>query len=434
MLLQVQNPILESVNDERQVTETFKKYGIIPYYGNWESSSHEMLNVLKDLCELSPSHGSCVDDKAGYAFGGGLDFTVRQTPGVAYKKAGEVSISQKENFESQLLDMGLAPIPLKDTLETLYGYEQESGNAYLHIKVLKLNRAKKVILQPVWYPEVAYLKSRARNEKVLVQTERWDENYWREKKPLLIKASYIGQPFNWQKCTDGVETMLHLRVPKGSKFYGRPRIINSLFWMFVEVMASHQAVKIGRTDYVGQKILAFEEVPTERVKGGKDNKETGFKTKIDALRQIITVEGEDAKVLAGVKYPVGGKAPTAIDLTYNRDSEYKRLIMDTAASQVYASHHWDKQLGGLNTVGANNGGDVYWSLLETKNMSVIKPTQNRWEWVLNYCLDEIWKVYGMGLPLHTQLDPILDKTLKERNAKEKGNAKNTNDSKPSNPV
>lgn len=387
-----------------------------------------MLNVLKDLCELSPSHGACVDDKAGYVFGGGLDFTTRKTPGVSYEDNVELSTQEKKDFENQLLEMGLAPIPLKDSLEVLYNYEQESGNAYLHIKVLKLNKAKKVILQPIWYPEVAYLRSENKKERVLIHTEKWDENYWREKKPLLIKASYIGQPFNWQRTKDGYETLLHLRVPKGSKFYGRPRIINSLFWMFVEVMASHQAVKIGRTDYVGQKLLAFEEVPTERIKGGKDNKDSGFKQKIEELRKIITVEGDDAKVLAAVKYPVGGKPPSSIDLTYNRDSEYKRLIMETAASQVYASHHWDKQLGGLNTVGANNGGDVYWSLLETKNISVIKPTQNRWEWVLNYCLDEIWKIYNMGQPLHTKLDPVLDKVLIARNTKNtKNNEKKIND-------
>lgn len=385
-----------------------------------------MLHVLKDLCELSPSHGSCSDDKRSYIFGGGFDFTKKKTPGLAYEPEGaEVSIQQKTLFEEKLADIGLAPIPLRDNLETLYGFEDESGNAYWHIKVLKLNRARKVILTPVWYPEVAYLTPTSKKDKVLIQTEEWNEEYWKKKKPLLIKASYIGQPFNWQKCTDGVETMLHLRVPKGSKFYGRPRILNALFWMYVEVMTSHQAVKIGRTDYVAQQLLAFEEIPIERVKGGKDNKDTAFKAKIEALRKITTVEGDDAQVIAGVKYPVGGKAPIAIPLGFNRDSEYKRLIMETAASQIYASHHWDKQLGGLNTVGANNGGDVYWSLLETKNISVIKPSQQRWEWVLNYALDEIFKVYGFEDNLHCTFEPVLDRVLEARNQKNEPNTNNT---------
>lgn len=435
-LLELNNPIPDSINDPAELTQLFKDFSIIPYYGTEEASSHNMLQVLSDLSTLSPSHQACKEAIKAYAFSGGFDYVKPRIPGVRYSDEDQpLDDATKAIFAEQLVELGIPPLHYQSILEQMDDSLRDSGNAYLLIKVTKLGRVRKVYLSVLPYREVAYLENKKKGEPdVFVVTEKWDVTYWQKKPPRLIWASKPERAYNWQTIRDGYQTILHVRSPKGSKFYGRPRTLSALFWMFVEVASGDQTVRISRSDFVAQMIMAFEEPPPERIVGTADERRLAFKNKMREMRKVTTVEGANAKVLGGVQYPHGGKPPSAIKMNLARDPEYLRYTTSRAADYIYAAHDWDRQLSGLETVGANNGGDVYLSILKIKNISVIKPAQIMWGNIASDMIRQVYKLYGWKDAYDIRLVSVLDnlfatETIVRSNGKTDG--KNRNDSEPS---
>jgi len=387
-----------------------------------------MLRVIADLSELSPSHQACKEDINSYVFGGGFDYVTPRIPGVRYSDEDKpITDAEKAIFVEQLQLLGLSPLHYQSVIEQLDDSLRDSGNAYLLIKVTKLNSVRQVFISVLPYREVAFLEPKNKKDpKVCVVTEQWDEAYWKKKPPRLIWVSTPEREYNWQPIRDGYQTILHIRSPRGSRYYGRPRTLSALFWMFIEVAAGDQTVRIAGSDFISQMIMAFEEPPPERQVDDPKVRTTAFKEKMREMRKVTTVEGANAKVLSGVQYPHGGKPPQLMKLNLARDSEYLRFTTSRAADYIYAAHHWDRQLSGLETVGANNGGDVYLSILKIKNIGVIKPSQIMWGNIASDIVRQIFKVYGWknvyDIRLVSVLDPLFEVT----------DGKNTNDSKPGN--
>ncbi len=426
-ILQLHNPIPESINDPAELSQLFKDFGIVPYYGTEEATSHNMLRVIHELSELSPSHQACKLDKNSYVFSGGFDYVAPRIPGVRYSDEDKpISDAEKAIFVQQLVDLGLSPLHLQSILEQLDDSLADSGNAYLHIKVTKLNRVRKVYIRVIPYREIAFLERKnMRDPDVFVVTEQWDQIYWKKKPPKLIWASVPERDYNWQPIRDGVQTILHIRSPKGSKYYGRPRTLSALFWMFVEASAGDQTVRVSSSDFVSQMIMAFEEPPPERITGTDAEQKAAFKGMMTEMRKVATVEGTNPKVLGGVQYPHGGKPPLGIKMNLARDPEYLRFVTSRAADYIYAAHHWDRQLSGLETVGANNGGDVYLSILKIKNIGVIKPAQTMWGNICTDLLKNIFKVYRFKEVYDVRLVSVLDPLFEAELEASKGSLANT---------
>lgn len=379
-----QNPIPQAIRDTDEKGRLLKKYNIVPYYGNEEHTSHSMLGFISDLAEMSPSHVSCIKAIFTYAFGGALSGQKRAIPGLR-QRSPEVGTEQEDAFFAFWQKMGVSPIKIRETTRLLFEMLRDTGNAYLHIKCAKVGESRRVEMQ-CWHPSQAgILWESDQKGRHVVLTPYWDENSWKERKPLVLPLSYIDGDFSWKETSTTFETVVHfLKRDKMSPYYGRPEILSVLNPMFAEYRMFDLNAKIAGHEMTAKFLLLIQELNPERqAVSDKDPKKPsdGFKERINAIRRLTTSEGSDGEIssIAAMKYPFDGVAPTIEKFEVNRDVDYAQWTTESAASVIYAVHEWSKELTGQIPIRAGVGANMLYDLFLTKIVSVIRPLQDVWE-------------------------------------------------------
>lgn len=368
----LKNGIPEAIRDPKQLTSFLRKYSIIPYYGNAEFTSHNVLQLIADLCELSPSHTACKKDLKSWSFGNELDLQSKVIPGL-YLKNSDLSESERIAFASYLMSIGINLFKLLETIKITYSHLMDSGNAWLYVKETKIGNSKRFFIDNFHFTQCAY--SALDLSKVIVCTS-WDEATWRKLPPKVFPVSQIGEPFNFKETKNTRETVIHIWTNKdNSDIYGRPNILSALRSLLSEYNMLDLQAKISGTEFSAKTLLAFEEVDPVRItKTDKSSKDI-FNEQVKSLRKIATQEGEEPKSLAAMSYPFGGKPPTSIDLTMNRDTEYNRWSNEMNISAIYGVNGWSRELSGQAFVRSNVGQSILRDQFITKNLSTIKPIQ-----------------------------------------------------------
>ena len=386
MFLTFRSQVPHQLRDPDAVQSLFKKYEILPYYGDEEFTSHSVLGVLADLTALSPSHTACKRDLKSYAFGGAVSAIKFGIPGT-YVPPEEATLerSVEQSFFLRLVELGLPPIKLLDVTRKVFDSLKDCGNAYLLIKESRVGGSVRYDIQPWHFTQAAYLRKTDNGQRYIVLTKYWDESYWLKHKPIVLPASLVGEPYNWQGRRGGGlrQTVLHIKVNDlESDWYGRPDILSAMEGIYAEVRTLELNARISGRELVAKHLIAFEEVDPARQEGAK-KKAPGssgqeFKLRIQALRELTTQEGADEQVtgIVGIQYPHGGKPPKLMDFNVNRDVEYARWTVDNATSMVFSVNGWAKELTGQVPIKAGIGANMLYDLFLVKNVSTVKPLQH----------------------------------------------------------
>ena len=414
MFLQFRNPIPAAIRDPKALSDLIKKYDIIPYYGDEQYTSHIMMSILADLADLSPSHIACKRDLKAYAFGGGLGAMKFGIPGVEMADdESAVDSNTKLQFFRRLQQVGLSPNVILETTKNLFDLSKDGGNAYLHIKEIKVGNTIKYQVTPWHFTQAGYLlKSSKSDLQHVVLTPYWDEEFWKKEKPLVLPVSYLGEPYTWKETSNIRETVLHIRNGNArTHIYGHPDLLSVMNALYAEYKTLELNAKISGTELVAKHLLAFEEPEPARigrVKASDNNQATGprgkvqsdFKMRIEALRDLTTNSGDNDKAsgLAGIQYPKGGQVPTLINFNVNRDVQYASWTTENAASLIYSIHGWSKELTGQVSIKAGVGANMLYDLFLVKNVSTIKPLQSYysstvWGDIFSNILPEIGKQF-----------------------------------------
>jgi len=401
-MLQLTNPIPESIRDSKKLGILFKKYNIMPYYGTTDESSHSMLRLLYDVSSVSQSHVACKLNIISYAFGEQLDIKQPHISGFydTENLDNKLDRSTKVSYIEALRGMGLRLTDIIKYTKSGYHHYTDSGNAWFIVRLVKAGGESKVYIEPVHYTQVALLvpRSGSNNLKNAIVTEYWDEDYWRQRKPKVYPVTdMFAEEWNWRERGNGTifETIVHIKNNADkSKFYGRPDTLSVLNYMYSEYAFSDVSAKISGTEFVTKKVLAFEELDPTRYDGDEEDKIMQHRRRMNSLRGLMTREGDhlQAKSLAGIEYPFGQKPPIAIDLELNRDWAWKDKELDRASSYIYAMHGWEKQLTGMKEVKSNTGSNIVIDLFNIKNVTTITPLQKFWENIWGWMLNEIGSV------------------------------------------
>lgn len=382
MFLTFRTQIPEALRDPDAVGSLFKKYEILPYYGDDEATSHCVLAVIADLTALSPSHTACKRDLQSYAFGGAVGAVRYSIPGTVMPTEEMALERSTENaFFERLVDLGLPPIELLEHTRDVFSSLKDSGNAYLQLQEYRVNGTLRYSITPWHFTQAAYLRKTDNGQRYMVLTKYWSEEYWKKHPPLVLPVSVLGKPYNWVGRRGGNlrQTLLHVKVNDlRGDWYGRPDILAAMEGIYAEVRTLELNARISGRELVAKHMLAFEEVDPARSDAAKKDAAKEFKMRIQALRDLTTNEGDDTQVtgVVGIQYPFGGKPPKMLDFNVNRDVEYARWTVDNATSMVFSVNGWAKELTGQVPIKAGIGANMLYDLFLVKNVSTIKPLQN----------------------------------------------------------
>lgn len=417
-MISLKNPIPEQIRDPEELSNFLKEYSIIPYFGYNDATSHSLMTLIRDLSRLSPSHQACKNDISKYAFSSEVRLIQKPIPGL---KMGIVDLPDAEaiRWAEWLREIGITLPQIIAVTRDLYDRLADSGNAYLHIKIVRVGGTIQVSLNSIPYIQAAYLATKRTEQRQIIMTEKWDEGWWKIKPPTVAPASQIGRAFAWKGGGNMMETVVHFNnLPPRTGWYGFPPTLKNMFWMFVEFSQSDLATKISNTEFVTKKIIAFEEVnPVRFKKGEEDDKAADFKKKMRVLKELTTNEGdfENSSSLGGIEYPYGQKPPTAIDLEVNRDTEYADWVLTRASKYIYSMHGWYPQLTGMSDMKSNIGGNIVVDLFNVANVSTVMPLQVFWRNAWSQILAEIGTALSIDIAWTVNFENLIGDLVENLN-------------------
>lgn len=418
MIFQLPNPIPETVKDTEQLTEFYRKYGIIPYFGTNESSSQGMLDLLMTLSELSPSFNAVRRDLKEYTFGQNARIQAKQIEGLELDIAELDANSQIKYFE-YLKDIGIQLKDILKKLRTVDDHLSVSGNAYIRIKRVTVVDTVRYFISVPHFKHVAYLNSRDAGEQFVI-ISKWigDEQMMIKYKPTIIRVTQQGMPLKFDKKKGGVEeAIVHIKSESNtdeSDYYGRPDIIPVLHWLYTDYQVGNLNSKISATEIITKKILAFEGEDPNAITDDDDyntefnGKEVGgskldsFQRNMLTLKKLTTQLGSHPSEMgpnavgsiAGVEYPHGGSPPTVIDLEMNRDTGHQTFQQEQATTMIAGNQGWAPELVSLRKTATTLGGNLLYDIFSIKNTTTIRPRQIKFEDIINNILHQIVTMEG----------------------------------------
>lgn len=412
MIFSLPNPIPMTVRDPEDMVEFFTKYGIVPYYGTEERTSHSFLDLLTTVTSLSPTFGAVMRDLKEFTFGLNLEIVGRAIPGLAMETT-ELDPSEQMRYAQYLSGLNITLPTIRKLSKRIDQHLNVCGNAYLRIKRVTVGETVRYYFEVPHYKHVAYLKSKDPGSRFLVISKfLGDETLMAEYPPAVLPATMAGDTLVWTSTERNMdEAIIHVKLDSDedeSDYYARPDILEVMTWLYVDFQLGNLNSKIAATDLISKKIIAFqapdpntipyededlEEINANGVIGGK--KLDQFQANMLQLKQLITNlaghpstmgPGQVAGAIAGIEYPFSGQAPTTIDLEINRDTAYHTWQNDTAAAKICSTMGWAPELTALRQAKSTLGGNLLYDMFTIKNESTIKPRkiffQDLWNGIL----------------------------------------------------
>lgn len=429
-MFDVRKPIPHALKDPKQLGDFLQKYHIMPYFGTLQETSHSTLRLIEDLSELSFSHRAAIRSVCDFAFGTGIAFTDAPIPGLDLGEVAEPLDRAAQLATAQRLGKyGITPTQILQLTWELEKSLRDSGNAYLHIKHMVVGGSERVFFSVIDYTEAAYLASKPNENRHIIATEEWSENWWRIKRPLIVKSSDINTEFRYTKRAKGntSETILHIKTKNDrSSWYGRTNMVPAFNWMFAEYSQSELAAKVSKTEMVAKLIAIFEEVNPQRKKSPapqpkKDNKggpsngagQSGFTKRMKALKKLSTNNSDfgDAESIVGIEYPFGQQRPYIEKLDISRDVAHPQMVLNQAKSIIYSLNGWYPQLSGANEVKSSIGGNMIIDLFVVANSATVEPLQTFWENTWSVIFGNLSELVGDDLTTGIQFNRKIPKLV-----------------------
>lgn len=387
-MFKLKNPLPDVLRDTDKLRNFYKDLNLVPYAGTTSYSGHSFLKLLIDFYDLSPSHGTCIDDIAFWAFEGQFDLVKKTRPGLMVNRE-DLPEATKVAFYDYLDNLGIKLIEFVQLFKQLYKDWKKTGDAYLHIVDVTVAGERQVSLNRIDPTNWMYLN-----------TEDGEPRSGAVSKDFL-NGSITDNPKilrvypNWMESANKRETVYHIRNVRGpGTWYGRPDSLHALFWMFVEWQQANYSGKVATTELT-MKLLLFLEKPDPNATGPDGEPiESGIKTVKASLKKVASNSGafDEADSIGVIEYPHGGQTPTAESVEIHRDKDWMESQLTKASDFIYSAHRWSKILTGYERPRSGIGGNVLLDEFLAKNTSTIRPTQDTWEnimfGVLNLIVDQ----------------------------------------------
>src|SRR5215207_2292470 len=200
-LFSLRNPVPASVVDKSELSNTFKKYNLIPPYGTTEESGHAFLDLLKTITALSPTYNAVVGDLQAYAFGLEMDFQPRRVPGLRGQPLEVLDIGAQIEYATYLSTLNISLVDLLKVTRRLFRYLKDNGNGYLHIKRVQMGGTVKYWFKAVHYKHGLYLVSKDPGREFMLLSRKWEDKYMQENPPIFVEVTEVGREIIWTKNT-----------------------------------------------------------------------------------------------------------------------------------------------------------------------------------------------------------------------------------------
>ena len=344
------NPIEKLILDPSKLRAIFRKYPMLPYAGVRDNSRDGLLNLLYDMYELSPTHGSCINSI--------LDFIVGD--GIMFAKITDEYI-------------GLNDTPINDNLKTVFAdlfrgkvngnfYDlsnnvaldfMKTGNGYINLVLIETLGVRSFFIESIQQLHIRRLMEFGNVlDEYVISEYLADDNYLMKYPPRFV-AKYP----NFTETERGLETIIQIK--EGQNVYGRPDWLCSLYNQYAEFSVLDSRIKAAANDFLPRVLIESEQGDPNAPKGllDVDDYESNFTNKSDNPLMAVFSErphGTGKMEVVQIK-PTGGEG-------------FIRTINDIDEAKIIGSHRWSKKLLGHEVKAGIGGTDIEQELTIRKTM------------------------------------------------------------------
>jgi hypothetical protein len=376
-MFQLSNPIPQFTEDKENLRNFYRDFNLVPYAGSSTGTAHNFLRLLFGMYDLCPSHATCIENIAFWSFQGDLDFTERKTEGLKIEEEEEngLSLEEKIGLAESLKELGLSLPTIREKSRRLFVSDAVCGDRWLNIRIASQGDQVRASVDFLHPRKVMYLNTKPGEDRsVIISEDFFNLGGFRKEYPPRVVAEYP----NFSQNGEVLETVLHWKHERDhGTWYGKPKTLQVLHWMFTEWQTSNMHSKIAGSDLLSKALIVMEGPDPN---AGEEAKRAFYDIS-DEIREVLSNKGTH-KTATGIgvsEYPKNSQAPEVLKLDINRDYRYLDSISELASNHIYSAHNWSKILSSYARAASGIGGNVLIDEFITKNASVIRPTQDEYE-------------------------------------------------------
>lgn len=386
------------------------------------------LRVVRNMTQLSPTHGACIRLKTDYALSGGLglkaagDKIMRQN-----NRERPISDGEHDDYVS-FLETHIGIDSLMMLLERLAFNHEGLGNRVVEVILTQTAGVRSGSINVYDATMFRYAKSGKYVDHTRgYLSQRWDYAYISRNRDLV--RSYTVSRINpnsgklemrFSEHEDGTfRTLLHLFTPALDRSsYGLPPAINSIYWQYLEFQMGKYHTRAYQNQLLPALIVESYNMPTgepedmENERGHEQGK--GFdKSFAGAFNRAFTNYTDAPKsAMVHIQVPTDVKPSTFFTLSPPTQEAYYKTMSELTAAQILKSHNVNKLLfeRTAGSIGASTETSQAAALFDK---TVIRPMQEAILLPIRIALAEIAKWVGYANPSGLMLDL---KTTFEREA------------------
>ena len=116
-----------------------------------------------------------------------------------------------EKFIENLSKTGISKNDILGISKKYINDLDDVSNYYLKVKIVEVGSEKKVFLTSIPYTDLAYINTRVGSQKYALITEKFEEQYWEEHKPLVLPVFELGDEILYRERGAVKEAVIHIK-------------------------------------------------------------------------------------------------------------------------------------------------------------------------------------------------------------------------------
>lgn len=374
MFTDIPNPIPAEIVDPKEIEDTFKHYGFIPYAATDHNSNHSLLLWLNSMSHLSPTHGSCINSIKSYALGQPLDIIKRHSQ--AFGIDTKLTEKEKETFVDWLdstfrfqYNSNLHKIALNS-----YKNNKDNGNYFLEVVLSKFagQEAANIIVHNT--ETVCYVTTKPNKTRFAGISHRWDIGHIKNNPPKVLP---VYPAFKVLDEGATITTLIHIKEDT-TKLYGRPEWLNSFMSVYREYQDANYLIKQAAANFMAQSLIEVEdsEGGTESVFSDADAQKDGFANASEQFSKNFTAESDDPQSVILLSRPYGAKEAFVFQFKPNTSEQFYKVMSELQELDIIRAHQWSKRFLGENqTQGFSK--DVFLDELKVKEACMLPALRHQ---------------------------------------------------------
>ena len=385
--LSITKPLPDLVTDSTEVSALIKEFRLLPKFVYNGHYSLNLLRLIRKICNQSPTHNSCLTAIHNFAFGGDIEAKKSTIPAFKLERK-DLSEQEKLAFAQSALNLGISFLDIKRLTALCDANHEESGDAYIYCKVVKVGSVFKISFNAIDYTELMFWIDGDTDISGNPITAVWCKNFlsyelMNSSKYALVNVTPIGAPtVNWSQFNfqdnNVFETIFHVKNGDNTDLYGKVKIESILTAVFAEFQQGEYAVKVDNSALTAKYIYA---TPAPSVEKGNDDDLIASK---NAFNSIATTKGNKPSEIAFLEYYAQDGTPLLLKLDVARDTEWFKNKTEWAKQRITGFHNVNEAFLGITQYKQGIGSDAEINNLLKINVTTIKPKQDFWESIWSY--------------------------------------------------